>query len=63
MPEMSPIIRSEVQSIEPMPHFLLREIKLSAVLDKTQDIILELLIISIEIYLAQEELSQYKKIM
>ena len=58
---MSPIIRSKVQSIESLPHFPLSETKFSVVLDKTQDIILELLINSTEIYLAQEEFSQNKE--
>ena len=60
-PDMFPIIRSKVRPTEPMPHFPLSETKLSVVLDKTQDIILELLIKSMEIYLAPEELSQNKE--
>ena len=51
-PDMSPIIRSKIQSRESMPHFPLSQTKLCVGLDKTQDIILELLINSIEIYLA-----------
>ena len=59
--DMSPVIRPEVQSIEmPMPCFPLSETKPSVVIDKTQDIILELLMNSMEIYLAQEEVSQNK---
>ena len=49
-PDMSPIIRSKVQPIKFMPHFPPSDTKLSVVLDKTQDIILELLINSTEIY-------------
>ena len=61
-PGMSPIIRPEVQSIEmSMPHFPLSETKCSVVIDKTQDIIPELLMNVMEIYLAQEEVSQNKE--
>ena len=58
---MSPIIRSKVQPTETIPSFPLSETKLSVILDKTQDIILELLINSTEIYSAWEELSQNKE--
>ena len=44
-----------------MPCFPLSETKLSVVLDKTQDIILELLMNSMEICLAQEEISLNKE--
>ena len=61
-PDISPIIRPEVQSIEmSMPHFPLSETKLSVVIDKTQDIILNLLMNCMEIYLAQEVVSQNKE--
>ena len=50
-PDMSSIIRSKIQPTESILHFPLSETKLSVVLDKTQDIILELLINSTEIYL------------
>ena len=61
-PDMSPIIRPEVQSIEiSIPHFPLSETKLSVVLDKTQEIIFELLMNSMEIYLAQEKVFQDKE--
>ena len=56
---MSPIIRPEVQLS--MPHFPLSETKLSVALDKTQEIILELLINGVEIYLAKEEVTQNKE--
>ena len=59
---MSPIIRPEVQSIEiSMPRFPLSETKLSVVIDMTQDIILDLLMNSMEIYLVQEEVFQNKE--
>ena len=45
-----------------MPCLPLRETKLSVVIDKTQNIILELLINAAEIYLAKEEVSKSKKI-
>ena len=62
IPDMSQIIMPEVQSIEmSMSHFPLSTTKLSVVTDKSQDIILELLMNSMEIYLAQEELSQNKE--
>ena len=62
IPDMSPIIRPEVQPIEiSMLHFPLSETKLSIVIDKIQDINLELLMNSIEIYLAQEKVSQNKE--
>ena len=50
--DMSPIIRSKIPPTESIPHFPLSETKLSVVLDKTQDIILKLLINSTEMYLA-----------
>ena len=54
--DMSPIIRPEVQPLEmPMSHFPLSKTKLSFVIDKTQDTILELLITMAEIYLAQKK--------
>ena len=56
-PDMSPIIRP----IELESPFPLSETKISVVLDKTQDIILELLLHSAEIYLVQEELSNNKE--
>ena len=60
-PDMPLIIRPEVQSIEMSMHqFPLSETELSVVIDKIQDIILELLMISMEIYLAQEEVSENK---
>ena len=60
-PDISPIIRPEVLCIEmSKPLFSLSETKLSVVRDKTQDIIPELLMNSMEIYLAQEEGSQNK---
>ena len=58
-PDMAPIIRPEVQLS--MPYFPLNETKLSVVLDKTQEIILELLLNSVEIYLGREEISQNKE--
>ena len=62
-PDMSPVVRPEVESIEmSMPHFPLSETKLSVIIDKTQDIILELLTSTAEIYLAQEEVFQNKEI-
>ena len=57
-PDMSPIIRPKTKLVESMPRFPLIEIKLSVVLDKIQDIILELLINSTEIYLAPEKLTE-----
>ena len=61
-PDMSPMIRSEVQSIEmSMSHFPLSKTEFSVVIDKTQDIILELLMNSMEIYLAQDKVSQNKE--
>ena len=51
---MSPIIRP----IKSEPCFPLIETRSSVVLDKTQDIILELLLNFAEIYFAQEELSK-----
>ena len=51
---MSPIIRP----IESEPHFPLSETKISVVLDKTQDSILELLLNTAEIYLAQEVIQE-----
>ena len=61
-PDMLPIIRPEVWSIEmSVPHFLLNKTKLSIVIDKTQDIILEFLINTLEIYLAQKKVSQNKE--
>ena len=60
---MSPIIRSEVQSIEiSMPHFPLSGTKLSVAPDKTQEIILELLMNSMEISLVQEKVFQNRKV-
>ena len=50
--DMSPIIRPTIPPTESVPHFPLSENKLSVLLDKTQDIILELSINSTEIYLA-----------
>ena len=50
--DMSPLIRSVMPPMESLPYFPISETKLSVVLDKTQDIILELLINSTEIYLA-----------
>ena len=44
-----------------MPCFPLSETKLNVVLDKIQEIILALLINSVEIYLAKEEVSQNKE--
>ena len=62
-PDMSPIIRIEQESLEvSMPHFPMSETKLSVVIDKTQDIILELLINTMEIYLAQENVFRKKEI-
>ena len=58
-PDVSPIIRPEVHLS--IPHLPLSEKQLSVVLDKTQEIILELLKNSVEIYLAKEEISQNKK--
>ena len=59
---MSPIIRSGVQSREiSMPQFPLNKTNLSVVIDKTQDIIPESLMNSMEIYLAQEEVSLNKE--
>ena len=55
-PDMSSIIRS----IEYEPHFPLSETKISVVLDKTQDVILELLLNYAEIYLTQKGLSRNK---
>ena len=43
---------------ESLPHFPLSELILNVVLDKTEDITLELLCNSTEIYLACEESSQ-----
>ena len=61
-PDISPIIRPEVQSIEMyLPCFRLSETKCSIVINKTQVIILELLMNSIKIYLTEEEVSQTKK--
>ena len=66
-PDMSPITRPEVQSIEmSMPHFPLNKTKLSVVIDKTQNIILELLINTVEIpkqkiSVAQEDVFQNKQ--
>ena len=54
---MSPIIRPTEEE-SPFP---LSETKIRVVLDKTQDIILELLLHSAEIYLVQEELSKNKE--
>ena len=51
-PDMSSIIRSKIPHTESIPHFPLSKTTLSVVLDKTKDIILELLINSTEIYLA-----------
>ena len=60
---MFPIIRSEVESLEvSMPHFPMRVTKLSVVIDNTQDIILQLLINTVEIYLAEEEVFRNKGI-
>ena len=60
---MSPIIRPEVESLEmAMPCFPISETKLHVVIDKTQDIIPELLINTMEIYLAQEEVFKSKGI-
>ena len=57
-PDLSPIIRPmELES--PLP---LSETRTSVVLDKTQDIILELLLHSAEIYLIQKELSKTRRI-
>ena len=53
---MSPIIRP----IESEPHFPLHETKISVVLNKTQDIILELLLNFRAIHLTQKELSKNK---
>ena len=59
---MSPIARPEVEAIEiSMPHFPLSETKLSVIIDMTQDIICELLISTVGIYLAQEKVSQNKE--
>ena len=61
-PDMSPIVRPEVESMEmSIPHFPMSETKCSVTVDKTQDIILELLINTAEIYLAHEEVSQNKE--
>ena len=59
--DMSPIIWYKIPSMESIPHFPVSENKLSVVLDKTQDIILELLINSMEIYLAWQQSSQNKE--
>ena len=56
-PDMSPITRPIVLEF-PFP---LSETKISVVLDKTQDMILELLLHSAEIYLVQEEWSKNKE--
>ena len=58
-PDMSPIVRPEpIESIEmSMPCFQMSETRPSVMVDKTQDIILELLINTAGIYLAQEEVS------
>ena len=58
-PDMSPIIRPEVELS--MPHFPLSETRFSVVLDKTQEIILESLLNSVEIYLAKEETIKNKE--
>ena len=58
---MFPIIRSKTQPRKYMPHYPLSETKLSIVLDKTEEHILELLINSTDISLAQEELSQSRE--
>ena len=61
-PDMSPIVRPQIESIKmSMPCFPLSETKLSVLIDKTQDITLELLISTAEIYLAQKEVSQNKE--
>ena len=56
-PDMSPIIRP----IEFKSSLPLREDEICVVLDKTQNIILELLLNYAEIYLVQEELSKYNE--
>ena len=62
-PDMSPIIMPEIESLEvSMPCFPMSEIKLNVMIDKTQDIILELLINTAEIYLTQEEVFRKKEI-
>ena len=62
-PNMSSIVRPEVELIKmSMPCFPLSETKPRVIIDKTQDIILDLLISTVEIYLAQEEVSQNKEI-
>ena len=60
-PDMSPIIRPVMPPTGSLPGFPISDTKESVVLDKTQDIIIELLIISMEIYLAQEESSQNRE--
>ena len=45
-----------------MPHFPMSETKLSVMIDKTQDIILELWINTVEIYLAQEDVFRNREI-
>ena len=56
-PDMTPIVRPiEFESSLP-----LREAKIEVILDKTQNIILELLLNSAEIYLVQEELDKNKE--
>ena len=60
---MSPIVRPEVKPLEvSISHFPMSVTQLSVVIDKTQDIILELLINTAEIYLTHEEVSQNKDI-
>ena len=56
IPDMSPIRRPEEPSL--IPYCFLSETKLSVVLDKTQEIILEFLPGSAEIYLARKERSR-----
>ena len=58
MPDMSPIIRPVMLPMGSLPYFPISETKPSVVLDKTQDIIIELLIKSMGIFSAQEESSQ-----
>ena len=58
-PDMSPIRRPEEPAI--IPYCFLSETKLSVVLDKIQEIFLEFLLGSAEIYLAREERSRSKE--
>ena len=58
-PDMSPIVRPEVQLS--MSHFPLSDTRVTVFLDRSQEVILEFVLNSVEIYLAKKETVKNKE--